>query len=518
MGIIMKLHLKSINAKIILLYLFLAIINMSFFTIMIYENQIDLIMENSKYHMKEITEDLVISLKKISSEMKNSKIFSIRNRKEAIKEISTLFNSKILAKDKDADLIIYNEKGDTLYKSKPDISFSKSDMKHGITAITNLEYTGRQMYSAVNEKTYVISFYIPYKLAFLGDSIMLLKIEIKELKKRLDELYILIMIVVIFIALFHMVFAIIVNRQFVHPIQLLHGKSLEIRRGNLEARAEVKRNDEIGELGMAFNSMADSIQEKIISLESHNEKMNYELKMAGGVQKLIFPELISDHQFNIGLFHKPFTEVSGDYYDIIDLDDSRRGFLLVDVSGHGMPAALVTMIVKEIFDRDAKKYSDPSELLKLMNTMVINLLQKNDMFSGIYFTAFYMIIDNNNFVHFCNAGHQQVIILQPEKKQLARINSCGAPIGISEDMNDMYRTGRIKLSNGDKICMFTDGITEPKNGDGDEFGTKRIISSIKKVLKNPVESMIEEIIDDLMVYVENKKLDDDATLIMVEIK
>jgi hypothetical protein len=78
---------------------------------MIYENQIDLIMENSKYHMKEITEDMILSLKKLNADMKNSKIFPIRNRKEAIKEISILFKTKIQAKDKDADFIIYNEKG-----------------------------------------------------------------------------------------------------------------------------------------------------------------------------------------------------------------------------------------------------------------------------------------------------------------------------------------------------------------------------------------------------------------------
>jgi sigma-B regulation protein RsbU (phosphoserine phosphatase) len=391
-------------------------------------------------------------------------------------------------------------------------------MKHGITAITNLEYSGRQMYSTVDEKTYITSFYIPYKLAFLGDSIMLLKIEIKELKKRLNELYTLIMIVILFIALFHIAFAVIINRLFVRPIQLLHGKSLEISSGNLEARAKVKRKDEIGELGMAFNSMADSIQEKILTLQEHNEKMDHELKMAGGVQKLIFPELTNNDFYNIGIYHKPFTEVSGDYYDVIELDDSKKGFLLVDVSGHGMPAALVTMIVKEIFERDARKYSQPSELLKFMNTTLINVLYKNEMFSGIYFTAVYMILDKNNVLHFCNAGHQQVIVIQQEKKQIARLNSCGTPIGISEDMNEMYRTGKIKLTKGDKICMFTDGISEPKNGDGDEFGTQRIIDSIKKDLNNSVESMVDDVVATLMEYIDNKKLDDDATLIMVEIK
>jgi len=130
----------------------------------------------------------------------------------------------------DDSLIIFNEAGDLLYKSKPALNLTKNDIRNGITAVTNLDYSGRRLYSAVDEKNFIISFYIPYKLHLLGDCIMLLKMEMRDFQKRLGELYRLILLILGFLAVFHVVFAIIFQRMFIRPIQALHEKSLEISR------------------------------------------------------------------------------------------------------------------------------------------------------------------------------------------------------------------------------------------------------------------------------------------------
>ncbi|OHD70537.1 MAG: hypothetical protein A2W19_09025 [Spirochaetes bacterium RBG_16_49_21] len=514
----MKLGLKSINVKVLLLYLFLAVVNMSFFTMMVYENQIDLITENSKYHVKELTEDLVSSIKKLSADMGKGGILPLKDRDNAVREIAGLIKTKILNKDKTANFIIFNETGTLLYQSRPDFTLSKSDIKNGITAITNLDYSGRPFYSTVDEKSYTISFYIPHKLAFLGDSIMLLKIEVKELKNRLDELYILILVILCCIALFHVVFAVIFNRMFIRPIQSLHGKSLAISRGDLDARAEVQRSDEIGELGNAFNSMADSIREKINSLEFYNQMMEDELDMAGGVQKLIYPALDGDRRFNYAIYHKSLGKVSGDYYDIFNFSDSGIGCLLVDVSGHGVPAALVTMVVKEIFNRDARAHADPADLLRYMNTEILKLLIKDGMLAGIFCTAVYLVIDKNNVLHCCNAGHQQVLIVKPKKMKLSKISASGGPIGISEEMNDFYKSGATRVESGDKIIMFTDGIIEPMNHKGDQFGIEGLQASIRKSYMAPGKTIVQTIIDDLTAHIETEELKDDATIFLIEVK
>jgi phosphoserine phosphatase RsbU/P len=497
-----------------LLYMCLAAVNMSFFTIMIYENQIDLITENSKYHIRERTEDFIASLKKLSSEMGDKRIFHLENRDEVIKEFASMILTKITSND---SLVIFNETGTILFKSKPSIEISKNDIANGITAITNLDYSGRQVYSTIDEKNFVISFYIPYKLYLLGDSIILLKIEIREFQSRLRDLYIMIMVILGFLAIFHVAFAILFQRLFLRPIQTLHEKSLEISHGNLEARADLKRDDEIGELATAFNTMADSIQEKIITLQHHHDQNQLEMRVASGVQQLIYPQIQSNQQFNYTLYHKSFALVSGDYYDIIKLGDSKTGFILVDVSGHGVPAALVTMVIKEIFNRAAPLYDNPADLFRYMNNEIIALLAKEDTL-GIYLTAIYLMINENNVLSFCSAGHEEAYILKSDIQKIASLNASGGPLGISPDMNSMYTTVKAKLDAGDKILLFTDGIVEAQNLEGVRYGTDQLLSSIKKVYTSSGDIILMTIIDDIQSFLVSGTFKDDATLILIEMK
>src|SRR4030042_5638676 len=226
----MKLRIKSISVKMGLLYMFLAIVNMSFFTTIIYENQIDLITENGKYHVKERTEDFVAALKKLSSEMGDKKIFHFKNRDEVIKEVARIIQTNLT---RDDSLVIFDESGSVLYKSSPSLELTKNDIANGITAITNLEYSGRQLFSTIDEKNYVMSFYIPYNLYLLRDSIMLMKIEMRDFQKRLWDLYLMILVILGFLALFHIIFAVVFQRILIRPIQILNEKSMEIGRGDL---------------------------------------------------------------------------------------------------------------------------------------------------------------------------------------------------------------------------------------------------------------------------------------------
>ena len=511
----MKLRLKSISVKMALLYLFLAVVNMSIFTIMIYENQIDLITENSKYHIRERTEDFISSLDKLSSETGDKKIFRLDDREEVIREVSAIIRTKLIGSD---SLIIFNEEGAVLHKSRPALKLGAQDIKNGITAIANLDYSGRRIYSTVDEENFIISFYIPYTLHLAGDTIMLLKIEMRDFKRRLWDLYRMIAVILGFLALFHIVFAILFQRIFIRPIQALHEKSLAISRGNLGARADIKKDDEIGELGLAFNSMADSIQEKIITLQHQRDQMEDEMDVASGVQQLIYPKIRSDRRFNYGVFHKSLAKVSGDYYDVMKLEDSRTGYILVDVSGHGMPAALVTMLVKELFNQAAPLYEKPDDLFRYMNREIIDLLTREGIHLGVYFTAIYIMIDEKNVLSYCNAGHEQALILKSGLRKLIPLSATGGPLGISAMMDGLYATSALRLEQGDKIILFTDGITEARDPQGREFGMPGLKESIQKNFTAGCEQMLAGITRDLNAYVGTSGLKDDATLFLIEVK
>ncbi len=507
----MKIKAKSISVKVGLLYIFLAILNMSFFSIIIYENQIDLITENTKYHVKELTGTLVGSLEKFSKEMGSKKIFRTKNKKEIIKEVADIISKRI------DDFILFTEEGKAIYKSNQDIQITKSDIANGLRAITSMDFTGKQYYSSIDEESYNISFYIPFKVHSLDESILFLKVNMDEISRRLEQLYKLIILIIVIIAVFHVFFAVVLFRFFVKPIQSLHEKSLEISQGNLSARADIAREDEIGSLGNAFNSMADSIQEKIDTLQKQNDTMEFELDIASDVQKIIYPELEEDNQFNCAVYHNSFAKVSGDYYDIFPLGDSKYGFLILDVSGHGVPAALVTMIAKDMFKRHAPKYEKPSELFKRINTEISDTLKKQDTHT-MYFSAFYLIIGPNNVLSYCNAGHSQSILIKKQKKKMALLDTNGVVVGVSKDMNDLYETKQAKVERGDKIVLFTDGIVEAMNINKEQFGTERLIESIKKNFLKPGDEMLNTIIEDLSQYTNIDELRDDATLFIIEVK
>jgi sigma-B regulation protein RsbU (phosphoserine phosphatase) len=507
----MKSLRKSISVKISGLYIFLAIINMSFFTIIIYENQIDLIVENTKYHIIELTNSIVSSLDKISVEIKPHNGSNV-TREKVVKEISELISQMT------GSFSIFSEDGEMIYRSSENFKFNQNDILNGIKAVTNRDFTGKRFYSVVDRDTYEISFYIPFSIYTLEQSILFMKFQMSDIDVRLKQLYKLITLIIILVSIFHVFFAILLFRLFVKPIKSLHETSTAIAGGDLTARTDVKQDDEIGELAGAFNSMAQSIEDKILTLQEQYAQIEIELDMASKVRDVIFPHIVNNNRFNFSVYSKPVDKVSGDYYDIFDLGDSRYGFLIVDVQGHGLPAAMITMIIKEKFRLYTPGYSDPAELIKLINNEVVEIIEAMDKESALYFTAFYMIIDTNNIIYSVDAGHICPFLIRKEMKRIELLKSGGIPIGISREMDNMYITFKTKAESGDKIVLYTDGIIEARNADKKQYGMGGIINTLKRDFREPADSLLKSIIRDLAGFTNLNMLKDDATLFVIELK
>lgn len=508
----MEFRSNSIGLKISVLYILLALVNMALFSIIIYENQIDLIIENTKNHAMKLTEEMIFSIKKISSEIDDMGIFKADNREDVIKEIAEL------AKRKTHDFVIFTEDGTPLHQSSPGISVTKEDVMNGIKAMTNMDFTGKQYYTTVDEENYEISFYVPFKVHLIEDSILFLKIKMQEIGHRLSNLYKLIVFIIVVIGVFHGVFAFMLFRFFISPIQNLYKKSIEISNGNYDARADIKQKDEIGALGNAFNSMAASIQEKITTLQRQNQIMEYELDLASGVQKIIYPKFKKNTRFNFSVYHKASGKVSGDYYDVFKIRESEFGFLILDVTGHGVPAALYTMIAKEMFRRQALKYPVPSDLFKNVNAEIFDILDTSESDGSTFFSAFYFTINKDNIISYCNAGHNQPYLIKVKEKMIHKLDTNGFLIGISKDSDGVYETKKEKVEKGDKIILFTDGIIEPRNENSEQYGTKRLIKAIASNFENTSDKILKSIINDLGRFTDINRLPDDATIFIIEIK
>lgn len=502
---------KSISFKITALYISLAIINMSFFSIIIYENQIDLITENTKYRITDITDSLINTLNKYSAGFNISGKSRV-NRSDVAGEVADII------KEITDEFCIFSEEGEVIYRSSESINISRPDILNGLRAVTNRDFTGKRFYSQVDEEKFEISFYIPFSMQTLERSVLFLKFSLNEINDRLTQLYRIIILIIAAIGLFHILFAVLLFRMFVRPITQLHEKSLEIEKGDLSARADLERDDEIGELATAFNRMADAVQDKIVTLEHHRELMDQELEMASKVQEAIFPHITNNSRFNFSIFSRAAEKVSGDYYDIFDLGNDSYGFLLVDVQGHGVPAAMITMIIKEKFRRNTMKYKDPAELFKFVNREIISLLAEVERDSALYFTAFYMVIDSDNKLYSVDAGHLRPFLIRNSKNELTLLKSGGIPLGISSDMDELYVTHECGVGSGDKIVLFTDGIIEARNPDEREFGMERFISCIKAGYRLSGDELMRAIVRGLAGFANLNSLRDDATVFIVELK
>lgn len=502
---------KSISFKITALYISLAIINMSFFSIIIYENQIDLITENTKHRITELTDSLINTLNRYSAGF-SSNGKSKLSRGEVTGEVADII------KEITKDFCIFSEDGEVIYSSSESINITQPDILNGLRAVTNRDFTGKRFYSKVDGEKFEISFYIPFSMQTLERSVLFLKFRLNEINDRLTQLYRIIILIITAIGLFHIFFAILLFRIFVRPITQLHEKSVEIERGDLSARADLKRDDEIGELAAAFNRMADSVQDKIVTLEYHRELMEQELEMASKVQEAIFPHITNNNRFNFSIFSRAAEKVSGDYYDIFDLGNNSYGFLLVDVQGHGVPAAMITMIIKEKFRRNTMKYRDPAELFRFVNKEIISLLSEVERDSALYFTAFYMVIDSDNRLYSVDAGHLRPFLIRSIKNEISLLKSGGIPLGISSEMDELYVTHECSINPGDKIVLFTDGIIEARSPDEKEFGMDRLIAGIRTGYKFSGDELMRTIVRSLAGFANLDSLRDDATVFIVELK
>lgn len=234
-----------------------------------------------------------------------------------------------------------------------------------------------------------------------------------------------------------------------------------------------------------------------------------ELDIARTIQKSFLPEAINEFKkIKISHFMQPAKFVAGDLYDILILDDTHLGIFIGDVSGKGVPASLIMAQTISLFRVFARTTGTCGEVLTRLNKELCGRLD------GRFVTAFYLIVDiEKNVVQASSAGHSPLLFLSKLKNKIEEIEpESGPPLGVLDI--SMYGDSEIPFSNGDKIILYTDGISEARNKDGEEYGTKGIIHAITLVPKNL--SLLSGIRDDVYGFARGLPQHDDITLIVLE--
>jgi serine phosphatase RsbU (regulator of sigma subunit) len=211
----------------------------------------------------------------------------------------------------------------------------------------------------------------------------------------------------------------------------------------------------------------------------------------------------------------PMEQVGGDFYDFHVIDENKFGIFISDVSGHGIPAALIASMIKIAFFTLKKYAQDPKELIRRLNNIL------SDKIKGRFITAGYMLVDlEKNKVIYASAGHPPIYIYKKEEKSLAEFIAKGMLIGYNE--KEEYDEISINVKKGDKIILYTDGIIEAFNNKGEIFGESRVKNIIVKNGENTIYDVSNSLIKSIIHWIKTEKkikyMNDDITLIGLEIK
>ncbi len=235
-------------------------------------------------------------------------------------------------------------------------------------------------------------------------------------------------------------------------------------------------------------------------------EMQRELDLARSIQQSILPASFPQSaNFSVAAGYRPMTSVAGDLYDFLLANDRQAGLLIADVSGHGVPAAMIASMVKMAADSRKTQAAQPAALLREMNAALYGSTH------GEMITAAYLYVEaEGNEICYAAAGHPAMLLLRDGR--VSEIVENGLPLAAAT--LDSYQEIRLALKTGDRFLLYTDGLVEARNGAGEMFGEERLNRALAATAAIPAEAAVEQI----MAAVErwSAEQDDDRTVLVCD--
>jgi sigma-B regulation protein RsbU (phosphoserine phosphatase) len=258
---------------------------------------------------------------------------------------------------------------------------------------------------------------------------------------------------------------------------------------------------------------ASIIESRQLYRESlRRKRLETELEVARDIQARLLPTGPLDTDlFSICGRNEPCRMVGGDYFDYFLLEDGSLGFAIADVSGKGIPAALMMTSLVVAFRREAKAGSPPRSVMNRLNPIVASLVS-----SGNFICLFFAIWNPaSGIIHYCNAGLDPPVLFRQRVLYRQKLKKGGPVLGVQTERT--YREGALALEPGDRLFLFTDGLTEEQNPLGDFFDLGRLLDLVSANLEYSPLVLIEKIFAAVNAF-GGEERSDDKTAIVLEIK
>jgi phosphoserine phosphatase RsbU/P len=238
-----------------------------------------------------------------------------------------------------------------------------------------------------------------------------------------------------------------------------------------------------------------------------------ELDVAREIQESIvprdFPPYPDREELSIHATMLPAKEVGGDFFDFFLIDRDRIGFAIGDVSGKGVPAALFMAVSRTLLRATASRGFSPDECMQQVNQIL-----HQESISSMFVTCFYGVLNTRTGEIQCsNGGHNPPFILRANGRVEA-MELCGGLI-LGAFKHAAYEKRETVLQPGDCIFLYTDGITEAMNPDGEQFSNDRLVESLHRVSGSPVKEIVGKVIDNVKEFTAGADQSDDMTILAV---
>ena len=276
---------------------------------------------------------------------------------------------------------------------------------------------------------------------------------------------------------------------------------------------------DLDDLSVTIEKAIEQINYIKQSQQEHSqlESLKTDLAVAGEIQQAILPRVFPpfpevENILDIAASMTPAKDVGGDFYDFFRIDEDRIGFVMADVSGKGVPAAIFMAVSRTLIRAIGMQGNKPDDVMTRAN----ELLCKESV-NCMFVTVFYAIYNTKTGeINYCNAGHNAPYLIHANGQVEALPISTNCMIGAIEGLD--FEAGSLKLENGDMLVMYTDGVNEAVNNDFVEYGEPRLKETLGMLQGLNCQETINGILASVKAFTDGAPQSDDITLLSIKRK
>jgi len=317
-----------------------------------------------------------------------------------------------------------------------------------------------------------------------------------------------------FLETFVLIFGVRITTGITSAVKALHRGTRRIAEGDLDTKIIIPSEDELGDLATSFNAMAGAVKkgrEEAIA----RERLERELETARQIQEKLLPhEMPQMPGFEIAGISLPSQQVGGDYFDFLDMGTGQLGIAIADVSGKGIPAALLMANLQASLHAQVIKKGTVAEVASRMNSLLVKSTDTH-----MFATFFYGILDQvkSTFTS-TNAGHNPPLLFRTDGK-IKRLEAGGLILGFLPEQK--YAQQTVKIKQGEIVVLFTDGITEAAGSSSEKisenlFGEERLIEVVRASLAKSAAEIQAAILNAISSHTANAPQYDDITIVIIK--